>query len=278
MEWNYFPFDWARHLPPKRFLFFFFFSFFVLSVFSFVSECRRHLLLLFTTNNSSQLKSHFTHFCCIASAVRLFFFFFFLNKKFLMTIETIRTALSVDRQCSPYSIQIDRKNDKESKIENDYPATNWNYYWNWPFQWQVCACATSQRNTRASGWPKRRHAVGSICSTLPSRSWASRSPSGASVTGASANELFSWIGRTATARNDWNISLISVLFCDWPVRTGGTNCIRCFELRLRSLNVVQIHTEGLDKCYTTEEAAVATCPTEQSIIQGQSKEIMLYSK
>jgi len=59
-------------------------------------------------------------------------------------------------------------------------------------------------------------------------------------------------------------------------RTGGTNCIRCFEVRLRSLNVVQIHTEGLDKCYTTEEAAVATCPTEESIIQGKSKEIMLY--
>ena len=60
--------------------------------------------------------------------------------------------------------------------------------------------------------------------------------------------------------------------------TGGTNCIRCFELRLRSLNVVQIHTEGLDKCYTTEEAAVATCPTEESIIAAKSKEIMLYSK
>jgi len=58
--------------------------------------------------------------------------------------------------------------------------------------------------------------------------------------------------------------------------TGGTNCIRCFELRLRSLNVVQIHTEGLDKCYTTEEAAVATCPTEESIIAAKSKEIMLY--
>lgn len=61
-------------------------------------------------------------------------------------------------------------------------------------------------------------------------------------------------------------------------RTGGTNCIRCFELTLRSLNVVQIHTEGLDKCYTTEEAAMATCPTDESIATGKSREIMLYSK
>ena len=61
-------------------------------------------------------------------------------------------------------------------------------------------------------------------------------------------------------------------------RTGGTNCIRCFELTLRSLNVVQIHTEGLDKCYTTEEAAMATCPTDESIATGKSREIMLYSE
>ena len=63
-------------------------------------------------------------------------------------------------------------------------------------------------------------------------------------------------------------------------RTGGTNCIRCFELTLRSLNVVQIHTEGLDKCYTTEEAAInkATCSTDESIATGKTREIMLYSE
>ena len=60
-------------------------------------------------------------------------------------------------------------------------------------------------------------------------------------------------------------------------RTGGTNWIRCFELTLiRSLNVVQIHTEGLDKCYTTEEAATATCPTDESIATGKSREITLF--
>ena len=77
---------------------------------------------------------------------------------------------------------------------------------------------------------------------------------------------------------NWKMFCKRLNFCYLTDRTGGTNCIRCFEVRLRSLNVVQIHTEGLDKCYTTEEAAVATCPTEESIIQGKSKEIMLYSE
>jgi len=45
---------------------------------------------------------------------------------------------------------------------------------------------------------------------------------------------------------------------------------------LRSLNVVQIHTEGVEKCHADEAAAMASCPTEESIIQGQSREIMLY--
>lgn len=61
-------------------------------------------------------------------------------------------------------------------------------------------------------------------------------------------------------------------------RTGGVSCYRCFELTLRSLNVVQIHTEGFDKCYTTEEAALGTCPSDDSIATGKSLEIMLYSE
>ena len=70
-----------------------------------------------------------------------------------------------------------------------------------------------------------------------------------------------------------------LLFCVASCyRTGGTNCVRCFELTLRSLNVVQIHTEGFDKCFTTEEAAMATCPTDESIASGKSREIMLYSE
>ena len=72
--------------------------------------------------------------------------------------------------------------------------------------------------------------------------------------------------------------MVSSFLSRLAYRTGGTNCVRCFELTLRSLNVVQIHTEGFDKCYTTEEAAMATCPTNESIASGKSREIMLYSE
>ena len=41
---------------------------------------------------------------------------------------------------------------------------------------------------------------------------------------------------------------------------------------------LQVYTEGVDKCYTTEEAAIATCPTRVDITTGQAREIMLYSK
>jgi hypothetical protein len=36
-----------------------------------------------------------------------------------------------------------------------------------------------------------------------------------------------------------------------------------------------VRTEGLDKCYTNEEAAEATCPDEKT---AQFKDIILYSK
>ncbi|GAB6021794.1 hypothetical protein CHUAL_004371 [Chamberlinius hualienensis] len=61
-------------------------------------------------------------------------------------------------------------------------------------------------------------------------------------------------------------------------RTRTTNCYRCFSVNLRSSNMLQIHTEGLDKCYVKEEAALATCPTESSIKKRLSKEIILYRK
>lgn len=39
--------------------------------------------------------------------------------------------------------------------------------------------------------------------------------------------------------------------------------------------MLQVRTEGLDKCYTNEEAAEATCPDEKT---AQFKDIILYSK
>ena len=60
--------------------------------------------------------------------------------------------------------------------------------------------------------------------------------------------------------------------------TGGIECFKCFNLVLRSSNVLQIHTAGLDKCYTTEERAVADCPNDMTIREKRDREIMLYRK
>ena len=58
--------------------------------------------------------------------------------------------------------------------------------------------------------------------------------------------------------------------------SGGLTCFRCFHLALRSSNVVQVHTRGLDKCFTSEEAAVATCPSPLDMQEQQATEVMLY--
>ena len=58
--------------------------------------------------------------------------------------------------------------------------------------------------------------------------------------------------------------------------TGSITCYRCFHLALRSSNVLQIHTRGLDKCYTSEEAALSTCVSQEDIEQKDASEVMLY--
>ncbi|XP_054716850.1 uncharacterized protein LOC129226274 [Uloborus diversus] len=60
--------------------------------------------------------------------------------------------------------------------------------------------------------------------------------------------------------------------------TGGEDCMRCFHLTLKAPNVIQIHTEGLGKCYTKEEAVKATCPDDRAVHERKFKEIMLYRK
>ncbi|XP_065573218.1 uncharacterized protein LOC136035380 isoform X2 [Artemia franciscana] len=59
-------------------------------------------------------------------------------------------------------------------------------------------------------------------------------------------------------------------------RTGGTTCSRCFRFVVRSSNVLQVYTDGLERCYTTEEAAQQRCPTDEKIMAGQMLEIVLY--
>ena len=58
--------------------------------------------------------------------------------------------------------------------------------------------------------------------------------------------------------------------------SGGVTCYRCFHLSLRSSNVLQIHTKGLNKCYTTEEGALATCVSQAETLSRDVSEIMMY--
>ena len=40
--------------------------------------------------------------------------------------------------------------------------------------------------------------------------------------------------------------------------------------------MLQLHTNGLEKCHATEEAAKASCPSRQEIRERKSNEMMLY--
>lgn len=60
---------------------------------------------------------------------------------------------------------------------------------------------------------------------------------------------------------------------------GGESCIRCLHLKLRSKNVLQVHSssqETISKCYTNEETAVANCPNEETIRKHSPAEIILF--
>lgn len=59
-----------------------------------------------------------------------------------------------------------------------------------------------------------------------------------------------------------------------------TSCFKCIHINLVSRNVLRIHTAEQDygsKCYTNEEKAIASCPTDTMVEeQGTQKEIILY--
>lgn len=58
--------------------------------------------------------------------------------------------------------------------------------------------------------------------------------------------------------------------------------MRCFHLSMKTPNVIQLHTEGIERCYTNEEAARATCPLDKDVMERRNdkkfKEIILYRK
>lgn len=60
--------------------------------------------------------------------------------------------------------------------------------------------------------------------------------------------------------------------------TGAQDCLRCFHLTMKTPNVIQLHTDGLERCYTNEEAARATCPSDKDIAKKKFKEMILFRK
>ena len=54
------------------------------------------------------------------------------------------------------------------------------------------------------------------------------------------------------------------------------DCFKCISIVSRSPNVLQLHTNGLEKCHPTEEAAKASCPSRQEIRERKAAEMMLY--
>nr|CAI5831537.1 unnamed protein product [Callosobruchus analis] len=58
-----------------------------------------------------------------------------------------------------------------------------------------------------------------------------------------------------------------------------TSCIRCLHLKLRSPSVLQVYTvnqETISKCFTNEKTAEENCPSDESVIAGETAEILLF--
>lgn len=65
------------------------------------------------------------------------------------------------------------------------------------------------------------------------------------------------------------------------IASDETNCFRCFHLKLVARNVLRVHTSDKDyisKCYTNENKAIESCPTNE-ILQDANRhtEIILFS-
>ncbi|KAK8750038.1 hypothetical protein OTU49_015204 [Cherax quadricarinatus] len=59
-------------------------------------------------------------------------------------------------------------------------------------------------------------------------------------------------------------------------RSGSTLCYRCIQLEVVTPQVVQVWSTGLQTCYTTEAAALRTCPTPAHLAAHTAAHLMLY--
>ena len=58
--------------------------------------------------------------------------------------------------------------------------------------------------------------------------------------------------------------------------SNGADCFKCIRIIQRSVNVNQVHVRDLNRCFGTEEEALADCPTTSEVTERRVEEIMLY--
>ena len=56
---------------------------------------------------------------------------------------------------------------------------------------------------------------------------------------------------------------------------SSADCFRCFHMRHRSRNVVQLFARDSNKCFVRERSAIESCPTETQIARKKGVEEML---
>ena len=56
------------------------------------------------------------------------------------------------------------------------------------------------------------------------------------------------------------------------------SCYRCFRMKVRSYNILQLHTKTLEKCFIKEEMARESCPSDTQLNDKHLKELILFRK
>ena len=76
------------------------------------------------------------------------------------------------------------------------------------------------------------------------------------------------------------IFVILKLILDFVSYSSGKDesCYRCFRMKVRSYNILQLHTKTLEKCFMKEEIAQASCPSDTTLNDKNLKELILFRK
>ena len=74
--------------------------------------------------------------------------------------------------------------------------------------------------------------------------------------------------------------VIFKLILDFVSYSSGKDefCYRCFRMKVRSYNILQLHTKTLEKCFIKEEMARESCPSDTQLNDKHLKELILFRK